>query len=196
MNNTKEFIIDEAFKLFLNHSYEAVSISDISKAIGLTKGALYHHFINKEELFQSAVDKFLVLPEINVDLNSISLYDYIGVSVSLSEKFIRTLFSSAGGFSPISYIAFFSDAFRHYPAYAQQTSLFFEREIEKTRIVVENAIASGEIRNDIIPSIVAVNFFSFDFGLAVNLVRSRSVEEASNLLKKQSFEFYKLLKKE
>ena len=53
MENTKEFIIDEAFKLFLDHSYEAVSISDISQAIGFTKGALYHHFKNKEELFKT-----------------------------------------------------------------------------------------------------------------------------------------------
>jgi len=196
MDNTKEFILDEAFKLFLNHSYEAVSISEISKAIGFTKGALYHHFKNKEELFKSVVDKFLNLPETNVDMNSICLSEYIEVSVAITGKFIRTLFTSAGGFSPISYLAFFADAFRHYPVYAQKTSLFFEKEIEKTRIVVENAIVSGEIRNDINPSIVAINFFSFDFGLAGNLVRSHSIDEALNLLKEQSFEFYKLLKKQ
>lgn len=196
MDNTKDYIIDEAFKLFLNHSYEAVSISEISKAIGFTKGALYHHFKNKEELFKSVVDKFLVLPEINVDLDSIRLSEFIEVSVSLFEKFIRTLFTSAGGFSPINYLAFFADAFRHYPVYAQHTILFFEKEIGKIQIAVENAIASGEIRNDVNPSIVAINFFSFDFGLAGNLVRSHSVDEAINLLKEQSFEFYKLLKKQ
>lgn len=194
MDNTKDYIIDEAFKLFLNHSYEAVSISEISKAIGFTKGALYHHFKNKEELFKSVVDKFLVLPEVNVDLNSISLSEFIEVSFALYEKFIRTLFTSAGGFSPISYMAFFADAFRHYPVYAQHTGLLFENEIEKTRIVVEKAIASGEIRNDINPSVVANNFFSLNFGLAGNLVRSQSIDEAINLLKEQSFGLYKLLK--
>jgi TetR/AcrR family transcriptional regulator, transcriptional repressor for nem operon len=196
MDNTKDFIIDEAFKLFLNHSYEAVSISDISKAIGFTKGALYHHFRNKEELFKSVVDKYLIMPEVEVDVNSISLAEFLDVSLRCSEKFIRGLFTSTQVFSPISYLAFFADAFRHYPGHAEQTSNFFDKEIEKTRIVVENAIASGEIRNDINPSIVAINFFSLDFGLAGNLVRRHSIDEAINLLKELSFEFYKLLKKQ
>lgn len=194
IDNTKEFIIDEAFKLFLNHSYEAVSISEISKAIGFTKGALYHHFKNKEELFKSVVDKFLVLPEISVDVNSISLVEFLDVSLRYSEKFIRGLFTSTQVFSPISYLAFFSDAFRHYPGYADQTSNFFDKEIEKTRVVIEKAIASGEIRSDINPSVVANNFFSLDFGLAGNLVRNQSMDEAASLLREQISEFYKLLK--
>jgi len=56
MNDTREYIIDESYKLFLNRSYEAVSISVISDAIGFTKGALYHHFKNKEELFKAVID--------------------------------------------------------------------------------------------------------------------------------------------
>lgn len=195
MDNTKDYIIDEAFKLFLNHSYEAVSISDISQAIGFTKGALYHHFKNKDELFKSVVDKYLILPEINVDLNTISLAEFLEVSIAYSEKFIRKLFTSTQVFSPISYLAFFSDAFRHYPTYADQTNIFFEKEIEKTRIVVEKAIASGEIRNDINSSVVANNFFSLDFGLAGNLVRNHSIDDTISLLKEQISEFYKLLKK-
>lgn len=196
MENTKEFIIDEAFKLFLDHSYEAVSISDISQAIGFTKGALYHHFKNKEELFKSVVDKYLIMPEVDVEVNSISLVEFLEESLRCSEKFIRGLFTSTQVFSPISYLAFFSDAFRHYPGHAEQTSNFFDKEIEKTRIVVENAIASGEIRGDINPSVVAINFFSLDLGLAGNLVRNQSIDKAASLLKEQIFEFYKLLKKQ
>jgi len=60
MTDTKEYIIDQAYKLFLTKSYEAVSISDISNAIGLTKGALYHHFLTKEELFKAVIDKYLM----------------------------------------------------------------------------------------------------------------------------------------
>lgn len=196
MDNTKEFIIDEAFKLFLDHSYEAVSISDISQAIGFTKGALYHHFKNKEELFKSVVDKYLIMPEVDVEVNSISLVEFLEESLRCSEKFIRGLFTSTQVFSPISYLAFFSDAFRHYPGHAEQTSNFFDKEIEKTRIVVENAIASGEIRGDINPSVIAINFFSLDLGLAGNLVRNQSIDKAASLLKEQIFEFYKLLKKQ
>ena len=195
MDNTKNFIIEEAFKLFLNHSYEAVSISDISKAIGFTKGALYHHFKNKEDLFRSVVDKYLVLPEIDVDIEKLSLSEYIRLSLVKTQMFLETLFNVTQVFSPINHMSFFTDAYRHYPGYAQAKDSHISKEIEKTRIVLENAVKSGEIRGDINLAVIANNFFAINLCLAGNLVRNNSVEEGITLLKEQTNEFYKLLKK-
>lgn len=196
MDNTKDFIIEEAFKLFLNHSYEAVSINDISKVIGFTKGALYHHFKNKEELFKSVVDKYLYIPDVIADAETISLSEYIQLSNSEAEKIIKRLFGFALVYTPINYMSMFADAFRHYPGYAELKGAFITTEIEKTRKVLENAIKSGEIREDINPSLIATNFFSINMGLAGNLVRNNSLDDAIALLKEQTFEFYKLLKKQ
>ncbi len=195
MENTKDFIIEEAFKLFFNHSYEAVSISDISKAIGFTKGALYHHFKNKEELFKSVVDKYLHIPEMLADTETISLSEYIQFTTSEAEKIIKKLFSLTLGFTPINYMSMFTDAFRHYPGYSKLKGDFINNEIEKTKRVLENAIKSGEIRADINVSLIATNFFSINMGLAGNLVLNNSVDESIRLLKDQNLEFYKLLKK-
>lgn len=196
MDNTKDFIIDEAYKLFLNHSYEAVSISDISKAIGLTKGALYHHFKNKEELFKSVVDKYLYIPEIEADIDNVSLFEYIQLSMVQAEKILRTIFGCSLVFTPIDYLSTFADAFRHYPSFAESKGAFINNEIEKNRIVLENAIKSGEIRDDINPLLIANNFFSIHMGLAGNLVRNSSIDDTISLLKEQTLEFYKLLKKQ
>jgi len=196
MDNTKDFIVEESFKLFLNHSYEAVSINDISCAIGFTKGALYHHFKSKEELFKSVVDRYLFIPEVVTDIDTVSLSEYIQLSITQAEKIIRTLFSFALVFTPISYLSLFTDAFRHYPGYAVAKADFITNEIEKTRKVLENAIKSGEIRNDINTTMIAANFFSIHMGLAGNLVRNNSIDEAISLLKEQTYEFFKLLKKQ
>jgi TetR/AcrR family transcriptional regulator, transcriptional repressor for nem operon len=195
MENTKEFIIDEAYKLFLDHSYEAVSISDISKAIGFTKGALYHHFKNKEELFKCVVDKYLYIPEAILDVETASLWEYIQIVIAEAEKIINRLFSFTLVFTPINYMSMFADAFRHYPGFADMKGAFINKEIENTRKVLENAIKSGEIRADINTSLVATNFFSINMGLAGNLVRNNSLDESISLLKEQNLEFYKLLKK-
>ncbi len=195
MENTKEFIVEEAFKLFLNHSYEAVSINDISKAIGLTKGALYHHFRNKEELFKSVVDKFLYIPEVTADLESVSFAEYCRLSIEQAEKVIRKMFDSALVFTPISYISLFGDAFRHYPGYIESKGSFTTKEIDKVRIVLENAIRRGEIREDINPLLIATTFFSINMGLAGDLIRNNSLDDAIAQLKEQTAEFYKLLKK-
>ena len=195
MDNTKDFIIEEAFKLFLDHSYEAVSISDISKAIGFTKGALYHHFKNKEELFKSVVDKYLYLPDVIAEVETISLLEYIQLSTAEAEKIIRKLFGFTLVFTPINYMSMFADAFRHYPGYAELKGEFISNEIEKTKQVLENAVKSGEIRDDINTSLIATNFFSINMGLAGNLVRNNSLDESISLMKEQNLEFYKLLKK-
>jgi TetR/AcrR family transcriptional regulator, transcriptional repressor for nem operon len=47
---TKTHLIEEASKLFNTKGYKATSISDITSVTNLTKGAIYRHFANKEEL--------------------------------------------------------------------------------------------------------------------------------------------------
>ncbi|MBK5279872.1 MAG: TetR/AcrR family transcriptional regulator [Bacteroidia bacterium] len=47
---TKEAILKRSGTLFNTKGYKATSISNITDATGLTKGAIYRHFINKQEL--------------------------------------------------------------------------------------------------------------------------------------------------
>ena len=51
MGDTKERILQTALELFAHKGYEAVSVSDIAGALGLTKGALYRHFESKQAIF-------------------------------------------------------------------------------------------------------------------------------------------------
>src|SRR5512139_89422 len=44
-----------AIDCFARHGYQATSIDRIAKAAGVTKGALYYHFRDKEELLFAAV---------------------------------------------------------------------------------------------------------------------------------------------
>ncbi|CAM1352072.1 MULTISPECIES: TetR/AcrR family transcriptional regulator [Tenacibaculum] len=52
---TKAFIIETVAPIFNKNGYSAMSLSKITEATGLTKGAIYGHFQNKEEL---AIDAF------------------------------------------------------------------------------------------------------------------------------------------
>ena len=61
MNNTKERILTTALQLFARDGYEAVSVSDIAQALGMTKGALYKHYKNKRDLFDSMIQRMLEL---------------------------------------------------------------------------------------------------------------------------------------
>ncbi len=54
---TRQNIIDQAMQLFSVQGYFHTSIADVVKATGLTKGGLYGHFDNKEEIWYAVYDE-------------------------------------------------------------------------------------------------------------------------------------------
>ena len=54
---TKELIIERSLPIFNTKGYAAASISDITNATGITKGAIYGNFKNKDEVAIAAFEK-------------------------------------------------------------------------------------------------------------------------------------------
>lgn len=54
---TREKLLISAQNEFLKYGYEKASLRTICKNVGLTTGALYFFFNNKEDLFKSLVKK-------------------------------------------------------------------------------------------------------------------------------------------
>jgi AcrR family transcriptional regulator len=52
---TRNIILKKSGVLFNTQGYQATSISDITSATGFTKGAIYRHFVNKDELEMEAL---------------------------------------------------------------------------------------------------------------------------------------------
>lgn len=194
MSDTRDFIIDQAYSLFLSHSYEAVSISDISKAIGLTKGALYHHFTNKEELFKAVIDRYLIINELSIPTTEITFAQFIDEGINKTAEIIEGIFGATPAFVPINYMSLIIDAIRHYPGYANDKQDLFANEIEKIKTIMDNAIKRGEIRKDINTSIMAANYFSIAMGMAPNLLHNNSPQLALKSMRDQMYELYKILK--
>jgi len=48
-------ILDGAGRVFASHGYEGASMADITRAAGVSKGTIYHHFTGKAELFGAYV---------------------------------------------------------------------------------------------------------------------------------------------
>ena len=58
MSDSKEHIITVACKLFLQKSFKEVTMKEIVEKTGLSKGAFYHYFESKEQLFLEVLDFF------------------------------------------------------------------------------------------------------------------------------------------
>ena len=57
MSDTKKSILLSALGLFARDGYEAVPVSAIAGELGITKGALYKHYKNKRDIFDSIVSR-------------------------------------------------------------------------------------------------------------------------------------------
>ena len=57
MCTTKEKILLTSLKLFAQDGYEAVSTSKISGELGMAKSALYKHYKNKRDIFDSIINR-------------------------------------------------------------------------------------------------------------------------------------------
>lgn len=47
----RDIVLDAAARCFLERGYDAVSIDDVARRLGSTKGRVYHHFPSKHDLF-------------------------------------------------------------------------------------------------------------------------------------------------
>ncbi|WP_164775109.1 TetR/AcrR family transcriptional regulator [Nocardioides pantholopis] len=52
---TRAALLDAARGLFLERGFDAVSVEDVGRAVGVTRGAVYHHFGGKRPLFEEVV---------------------------------------------------------------------------------------------------------------------------------------------
>ncbi len=54
---TRHALLAAACKLFGEHGYAATSIDDVAHAANVTKGAFYHHYAGKQELFAGVYEQ-------------------------------------------------------------------------------------------------------------------------------------------
>ena len=55
---TVEKILDVSMRLFSEKGYERTTIQDIVDALGMSKGAIYHHFKSKEDIIDRLNDRY------------------------------------------------------------------------------------------------------------------------------------------
>lgn len=94
MADTKEKILMTALQLFARDGYEAVSVRNIAEELGMTKGALYRHYKNKRDIFDSIVDRMIQIDaqrakdyQMPVEQYDVNLGSYENTSLEDIQKF-------------------------------------------------------------------------------------------------------------
>jgi TetR/AcrR family transcriptional regulator, transcriptional repressor for nem operon len=58
MSDTREIILKTSLKLFLQKSFKEVTMQEILKGTGLSKGTFYYYFSSKEKVFEEVITSF------------------------------------------------------------------------------------------------------------------------------------------
>ena len=57
-NSTREVILEKALDMFSERGYERTNLRELSEQVGITKSALYKHFVGKEDIWYSTMEYY------------------------------------------------------------------------------------------------------------------------------------------
>ena len=145
---TTQFILETVAPIFNKNGYAATSMSDITQATGLTKGAIYGNFKNKEEL---AIASF----KFTVKNLMIRIADHLTLSDSPIQKlflitdFYRNYYdySKQLGGCPVLNIGV--DANNQNSLLLQKVRQVIEKIQDQVASIIEDGIEAGEISSEI-----------------------------------------------
>jgi len=129
MKGTKDEISLAAFKLFLENGYRSTTYAELIKTAGLSKGAFYHYFKSKEELFIEVIDRYFAAVFERVHWSEVEKVEPSAREAMMRDYylgFVRRISSlSDKGLS--RYFILFFEAMEIYPEFRQKARSFYRR---------------------------------------------------------------------
>jgi len=201
MNTTKKHIILTSFRLFLQNGFKDVTMQVLVKAAGLSKGAFYHYFENKEQLFNETINSlfFSISPfyhEVEVDPQQ-SFYEYVCQYIDNVEKMSAKIRDYMGSSAlPLGYYRLMMDVANYVPGFKEKIEKANMHELNFWNKIIDNGIKNGELKSNLDRDILANHFKWLDDGLALNSFFTGNIDFLSEKLEKTLMNFYQLIKKE
>lgn len=146
---TKEQLLHQAVIMFTENGYDNTSINDITSACNITKGAFYHHFKNKDEVFIQAIQ--VIIEEIKI------WTDKKNTSSKNIKELIQNSFDYSGYFSYSKYYdnvnsdtyLVLIDAIKKFPEFKIKVADYIYGSIPLIEEKFKEAQQNGEVKKDI-----------------------------------------------
>lgn len=197
-NNRKEHLYFAAFKLFLTQQYDAVSISDIEKESGMTRGAITYYARSKKGLFYDVVKHFIVDTQ-NIEnkvtyADATSLKDFIEAYVIGCQETMNRLdyIDKSVQNASSAYMSLILQICRFFPDLHDKYIENRNNEMALWIKIIQQAIDTHEIKNNISIMSTARNFMNIFYGQSY--LDSLSMGLNTVELKIQMMNLYNLLK--
>jgi AcrR family transcriptional regulator len=197
VKNTKENILNASLKLFLQKSFKEVTLKEIVKESGISKGAFYHYFNSKEQLFREVVNNvFYSVMDIPYDqFSNESLYhfyiDYINYYVeSLKGKNII----EESKVLSFNYISLIFDAIKIFPDFKERLKEVKEVQLNSWKSIIHAAREKGEIDSLMSDEEIANMFINSSSGVEMHSIFREDSQGIGKTLLSLWDSFYQELK--
>ena len=192
-----------AFKMFILKSFDGVSIPDIEKATGFTRGTIFHYADTKLDLFRQVVE-YYVLERQDIErkiqvADDCTLRQFIDTYAKGVERTMDALHEIIGMDVPMR------DCSRAYLNMTSQVSVllpevhkaFLNAMAKEERLWIEvigRGVESGELCSDVQPAILAKIMMSLFYGRAFQDSLINGMDP--KLLKEEMLAVYEMVKKQ
>jgi len=140
---TRTRILDAAAAGFAERGYDGTSVAEICDRAGVSKGAFYHHFPSKQDLFLELLERWLDLLEDQLDAVR-GQENPVPVQLLAMADMIRHVFQAAGDQLPV-FIEFWARA-THDPVTWQATIAPYHRYQRYFSRMIRAGVAEGTLR--------------------------------------------------
>ena len=196
----KEELFNATFRLFILHGYDGVSLGDIEKATGMSRGAIFHYADSKLDLFRQVVEQYVL------DRQSIDTKIHVGEDPSLREFIDAYIDGVQRTMTELMMLmgegVTFVECSRAYLSIIQQTAVLFPdlserqqqsitREQQVWQQVISRAVERKEVQPDIDTELMAQTFIALFYGRAYRDSLTNGLD--ADLLKRQMLQLYEAI---
>jgi AcrR family transcriptional regulator len=197
MNNTKEHILNVSFNLFLQKSFKEVTLKEIVEKTGMSKGAFYHYFTSKEQLFLELVNN-VFSSTLNVPYDKFSresLYQfYLDYIKYFQENLSLQNQNQEEGTRGFNYISLIFDAIKLFPDFQEKLQLTQQLQLDSWKEIIKTAREKGEIESPMSDDQIARMFINSSDGVEMQSIYKGSMEDIGSTLLNLWDSFYEELK--
>lgn len=199
MHDTKEHILQTAFMLFMQKSYKAVTMKEIVGKTDLSKGAFYHYFSSKEQVFEEVVNQhFMKLMDISFEkFNRDSLKAFYQDILQGHEDHMKMLCElqvEDEAETHLNFFAFIFEALKILPDFKQKIIRHHEMELEVWTEVIAHAKEQGEIESTLSDKDIAKLFIYAADGAGLQRIIMRDDNRSTKEMELIYDGLYELLK--
>lgn len=200
MKSSKKKIIEKSFYLFLTKSYESVSVREIQESAGVSRGAIYHHFENKEEIYEETIKEYLLPAFSNYSIfseeDNKNMLNTIYASIKYRQIHLLLLKEVTNSkINDYDFFKFIYQAAEHSSNFKEHANLIVEKDFKAWRNCVQNAMRTGEIRSDIDIDFTAQYFLIAPLGMGNLSAFNKYIHTDINDVRTLYLKFYNLISK-